>query len=130
MTKILSQAQTKYITERLNAVKLAKLRAIETEYKDDLNDVLAAEIRAGRVKLIPEKLERASMRTDLFEVLFFKKYNGGWKEVEKVVKKSEAQREVRSDKVRDEMARIMDQVMLGDAEQALQMLQDFSAKSF
>jgi hypothetical protein len=57
----------------------------------------------------------------------------------KVVKMRDIEREydglddlgdILTEEIRDEMAKILDQVMLGDADRALKMLEDFTAKSF
>lgn len=130
--KPLSSAQVKYMQNRLHEIKVAKMRDIEREYDglDDLGDILTEEIRAGRVKLVPGKLVRASNRTDLADVLYFEKYRGTAQVVNRVITKRTSEAEVRKDRVRDEMAKILDQVMLGDAAQALKMLEDFTSKSF
>jgi hypothetical protein len=130
--KPLSSAQVKYMQNRLHVIKVVKMRDIEREYDglDDLGDILTEEIRAGRVKLVPGKLVRASYRTDLADVLYFEKYRGTAQVVNRVITKQTSEAEVRKDRVRDEMAKILDQVMLGDADRALKMLEDFTAKSF
>lgn len=130
--KPLSSAQVKYMQNRLHEIKVVKMRDIEREYDglDDLGDILTEEIRAGRVKLVPGKLVRASYRTDLADVLYFEKYRGTAQVVNRVITKRASEAEVRKDRVRDEMAKILDQVMLGDAAQALKMLEDFTSKSF
>ncbi len=130
--KPLSSAQVKYMQNRLHEIKVVKMRDIEREYDglDDLGDILTEEIRAGRVKLVPGKLVRASYRTDLADVLYFEKYRGTAQVVNRVITKRTSEAEVRKDRVRDEMAKILDQVMLGDAAQALKMLEDFTSKSF
>ncbi len=130
--KPLSAAQVKYMQSRLQEIKVAKVRDIDKEYdgQDDLGDILTEEIQAGRVKLVPGKLMKAGNRTDLADVLYFTKYRGTAQAVNRVVTKRTSEAEVRKDRVRDEMAKILDQVMLGDADRALKMLEDFTAKSF
>lgn len=134
--KKLSQQQMKYVRERLMQIRDVKMKEVEDEYDDppSSDDLMKQEIGAGRVRLIPEKLPHAGPRTDLCDVLYFKKYRGTTDEVhDEVLAVRQSLREEISNRknlVREEMAKILDQAMLGDAVQALSLLEEFSGKKF
>ena len=134
--KKLSQQQIKYVRERLTQIRDVKLKEVDDEYDDPPShgDLMRQEIRAGRVRLIPEKLAEAGPDTNLSDVLYFKKYRGTADEVhDEFLATNQSLREEISNRkslVREEMAKILDQVMLGDAVQALSLLEEFSGKKF
>lgn len=134
--KKLSQQQIKYVRERLMQIRDAKLKEVDDEYDDppSHDDLMRQEIRAGRVRLIPEKLAEAYTHTNLCDVLYFKKYRGTADEVhDEVLAARQSLREEMSSRknlVREEMAKVLDQVMFGDAVRALSLLEEFSGKKF
>lgn len=132
--KPLTREQVRHAKLRIEQIAGRKVSALGklNKWKGDAAlDLLEQELRAGRFT-VPSKgeMREKPVRADLHRVLKFDRFPRGFDDAEKEVEAGNAGIEAKRDAIYAEAARIIDELILGDAHEALAAIRAFEAKSF
>ena len=120
----MNQTKTKYALERVNQIFNAKLDRIRTDCTKGEDgpsvEMRATLIKQGKVKIKPS-VTKINKYTDVCEVFDFSKF-----ETKTVFDEKKYNEKV--NKLTIEMETIKDEIVLGDEEKALRLLEKFSEK--
>lgn len=131
----ISQMQTKYAVERISQIVIAQNRRIDAEEKAERREELTADakcklIREGKAKMVSTRIAVTGARyngvPDVTECFDYPEAP----EIERHNKKVHARAEQRRQSLQTEATRLRDKLMLGDAQEALNLLAEFSEKEF
>jgi len=120
----MNQTQKKYALERIDILTIQKLKKLRTKYTRQSKSLTNKErynlIKAGKVPMRSEKeFDKFNYQKDRVNNVFvFSKY-----EWDTTLNTKEYN--PRKEKILNESQKIKDQIMLGDAEKALKMIQEF-----
>lgn len=132
--KPLTREQVKHAKLRIEQVAKRKADAIGEVRKwntDAAVGLLEQELRAGRFTIPPKvDLRGMAVSAPFYKVLKFDRFPNGVEDARKVVDADNHDAGVRRAKIEAEAARIIDDLILGDAHEALAAIRAFEAKSF
>lgn len=134
--KPLTREQVKHAKLRIEQIAKRKADAIgqssnKWSYIDTAIALLEQELRAGRFTVLPKgDLRGKAIREDLHRVLKFDRFPNGIDDAKKVVDEDSREVGVRRAKIEEEAARIIDELILGDAHEALAAIRAFESKVF
>lgn len=132
--KPLTREQVKHAKLRIEQIAKRKADAIGEVSKwntDAAVVLLEQELRAGRFTIPPKAdLRGMAISADLHRVLKFDRFPNGVEDARKAVDADSREVGARRAKIEEEAARIIDDLILGDAHEALAAIRAFEAKSF
>ena len=128
----MSKSQIEYVRERLHELKKTKISALDerTRYAVDL---LNEEIEAGRFRvMLKREIQELGLdgRSDLHEALYFAAYPAGVKDAEKTLAAKQKSYDLRVQEIREAVMVIEDDLVLGNATEALAALRSFEEREF
>ena len=126
----MSKSQIEYVRERLHELKKTKIGTPVARYAIGL---LNEEIEAGRFRVKPKReIQDLGLdgRSDLHEAFYFAAYPAGLKDAEKMLATKQESYDLRAQKIREAVMAIEDDLVLGDATEALAALRSFEKREF
>lgn len=117
----MNQKEKQYAMDRIDQIAAQKVKAIEAKYTKEGVSLTSVErltaIKNGEFKVRPD-INGVSAYTEAEDVFIFT--------AEKAPQRDDVKINAENAKVKAEATRIKDQLMLGDSEQALQLIEKFS----
>ena len=117
----MNQSQRKYAAERLDGILARRKRELEKRFTKEGKSLTSAErcslLRSGKIKLLPS-ITKINEYTDVCAAFDFSKY-----EYEKVLDEEKFNAAFKN--LVEEMIGIKDELFLGDAEHALNLIKTF-----
>ena len=136
----MNQQQIRYTKARIEAIRDSKIKKLLLEKPSNnytgVNEILEKEIRAGfftvktKNEIIKLVNDGDSVETNLRHALIFKRFPNGRADVEAMLAEQSEAWKQRVKLVEDRADQIIDEMILGDCDAALEALRSFESQEF